>query len=182
MPAPSWWTWWDIPYEPYVAPYELMNAVIPYLAPYEQALAGRQIAYAALTTPGLLPESLGAIDLSGYERARGEPGLVPTWLQGLTVEPRLPGRETPEEVWVRGLFADAQDLARRNTRENQRLFGTRLSDALANAPSTEARALGELLFSPTFKRPEYGSVPLPARYIQPYRVKGGLVSNPWFVT
>lgn len=175
MAAPSWWLPFQYyGYEPAGMQYELLNWLIPYMAPFEQAQVGRYLSAVEQSTPGTLPVPLP----SGYGTARGTPGLTSQWLAGLAGL-SMPGRSTPAENWLAGLagLAPTQGM----TRQQQREWRQTYEDTLQTAPDPFAASAAEHVFNPTLLRPEYGQAAPLGRYLMPYRTKGGLVANPWFV-
>lgn len=172
---PSWWTPFQYSgYEPSGVGYELLNWLIPYMAPMEQAAMGRYLWGLEQSTPGTLPQPLP----SGYGTAQGQATTTAAWLRGLTGL-STPGRGTPAENWFTSLagIKPTQNM----TRQQQREWRQNYQDMLQTAPDEFAASAAEHVFNPTLWAPEPGQAAPLGRYLTSYRTKGGLVSNPWFI-
>jgi len=173
--APSWWAPFQYQgYEPAGMPYELLNWLIPYMAAPEQAEVARYLWNVEQSTPGTLPSGVP----SAYGTAQGSAASTNQWLAGLT-NLTTPGRGTPGENWFTSLagLRPTQGM----TRQQQREWSQNYQSALQTAPDEFARSAAEYVFNPTLLAPEYGQAAAMGRYLTPYRTKGGLVGNPWFV-
>jgi len=82
--------------------------------------------------------------------------------------------------WFKGLAGLASQLSPNSTRAQQRDARTAFDEYLGQAPSDAMQQMGSYLFDPYLTRPNYGQAALFGNYSQPYSVKGGLVSNPWY--
>jgi len=180
--APAWWNPWTYPAFPAqpetTIPLELLNWFIPFMAPSEQAAIGRFLYQTAASAPESFPQITPA-----YNAPAAPAASTAQWLSsisGVTGAP-MPGRNTQEEAWLKGLFSAAQNLGPGMGRLEQRKWRADLTSLLETAPNQLARSLGEHLFNPTLTAPEPGQAAPLGNYILPFRTKGGLVSNPWYI-
>lgn len=183
MALSDWWQPWAYGgysvEEPILNFLEILNSYLPYMNPYEQSQAAQYL-YGIGGQGNVLPVSAQA-----YNIPVGPASSTSEWLQRLAGGgPSLSSyfADTPEGNWLQGLQSQAAQLLKPGmTREEQRRWNLTLTEQLARAPSEEFQQLGTSLYSPTLASPMYGqSAPL-GRYVMPYRTKGGLVANPWFV-
>lgn len=177
----NWWNPWTYgTYVPEIVPLELLNWALPYMAPGQATDVGRYL-YSQRTAQPELEQWIG----QSYLRPAGPTDTTMQWLQKISGAPgaQMPDymRVSPEGDWFEGLLSAASGLRPTMTRQQQAQWGADLGRRLAQAPSEAMRGVGEAMFLPTLTRPEYGSVPMPAQYTMPYRTKGGLMPNPWFV-
>lgn len=137
--------------------------------------------YSQRTADPWLEEQIG----SSYLRPSTGPDTTSQWLQQIAGLPSrsIPSymRKSPEGDWFEGLLNAASNLGINMPRTQQVQWRSDLNRILAQAPSENMRGVGEALFLPRLTAPQYGSVPMPGEYLLPYRTKGGLMGNPWFV-
>jgi len=180
VPAPQWWTQFAFPaYEPETAPFELLNWYIPFMAPYEQAAMGRYLYQAGAANPDVLTGMV----TPGYNASMGSAAATRDWLASVSGARTAtgPARGTPAEAWLGNLFQAASALQPGMGRAEQRTWRATLDTLLGAAPDEQTAFLGQSLYNPLLRAPEYGQAAPLGQYVMPYRTKGGLVANPWFV-
>jgi hypothetical protein len=177
----SWWTpiwsgFYNI-WSPLQNAAEILNALLPYMAPYEQQRGAQ--ALAELSVEGTLP---GA---EAYWAVQGSPVSTERWqAQASALRSfRLPEwfDQSPEAAWMRSLTEAVGQAGPRTTRASQVQYASRIQDVLRRAPNEYMAAIGQALAWPTLTAPSYGQAAPMGTYLHGFRVKGGLVSNPWFV-
>ncbi len=177
----AWWNPWEYGvWDEGIAPLDIANAILPYLMSNEAGSVGRWLYGQRHLDPWIEQQVT-----SGYNQPAQPAGLTADWLSRLSgfSTAALPSyyEGSPEANWLSGLTAAASNLQPGMTRLQQRQWTDDLSRMMQQAPNEQMKGLGASLFSPTLLRPEHGQAAPLGQYVMPYRTKGGLVSNPWFV-
>lgn len=180
MPFSSWSPWSYDFYDPSSVAYELANWFLPYMTPYHQGQTARWLQ----GNIGELPVSVQS-QVAAYPQVSAPPSTTAQWLAGLS---NLAGAPTPaypgsaEQNWLAGLVSSVlPNLGPGATRAQQRHAALDISQALEQAPSSALAQLGQSLLQPVLQAPAFGQAAPLGSYMMPYRTKGGLVANPWFV-
>jgi hypothetical protein len=176
----DWWNPWQYGvWDQGVAPLDIANAILPYLAGNEASALGRWL-YGQRHVDPWLEQQIG----EGYNRPSTQAGSTSNWLSklqgfGTNVLPSY-YEGSPEANWLSSLTGAASNLGPNMTRMQQREWRSDLSRHMQEAPNDQMQALGNSLFNPTLTTPEFGQAAPLGNYLVNYRTKGGLVSNPWF--
>ncbi len=181
MALPSWWTPWQYGtgWDEKAAPIELMNWLIPYMAPKNQAGAANYLYGQRAAAPELYNQ------FGGYGSVTGNATPTDQWLKNISGfnQSSLPSYydvSSPEYNWLMGGQNLSKQLNPNMSRQNQMGYSQGLNDWMNQAPSKEMQGVGTYLMNPTLTRPEYGSAAALGNYQQPFKLRGGLVSNPWY--
>jgi hypothetical protein len=121
---------------------------------------------------------------SDYNRSGGGYGNQLNWLSNIGKMPGIPDylRGSPEGNWFEQLSGAAGGVRPGMTREAQKRWADQYGNIMAQAPNEQMAALGGNLFNPSFREAMPGYAAAMGSYARAPRVKGGLVSNPWYTT
>lgn len=198
---PRWYDWWrplGVGHTESEAAY--LNLLLPFMNPFEQAGAARRIAGIdspdirgrikenyALPSGGPASEQSWFGRLAGLENAlanprgwiRREPGMAPGF-EGQWAEELASLEGDPNLSWLHSLGQVAAQVGTARTRQQQRDARAAIEQWLTSAPETMS-GIGESLLNPYLNAPRYGAAATFGTYANPYRIRGGLVANPWYV-
>ncbi len=180
MATPSWYSPWQAGlYNQTLAPLDLLNALIPFMAPAEQASAGQY-----LFSQSAVDDTI-AKWVQGYNQPSAAPSSTTDWLKGMgqvsgAALPSYYDTSSPEYNWLTSLTKASQGLGASPNRQQQQQWKSTYDTMMGQAPSDMMKGVGAYLFNPTLARPEFGSAAPLGQYSSRYHTKAGLVSNPWY--
>jgi len=180
----------------------ILNLLLPFLNPMEQQSAANTIA----TTQS--PEIQAAVG-SGYNRPNAGATSTDQWLAGLGGLSTMMGYPVAESYDSGGVLRPAESTEGQWQAERASLAGdpnaaflqslgqlaNQIGGAKTRAQQQAAKGaydqwmgntsdfmqgVGSQLLNPLLTSPRYGSAATFGTYTNPYSVKGGLVSNPWY--
>jgi hypothetical protein len=178
MATPSWWNPYSIgQYNEVGSPIELMNLLLPLMAPYQQGQMGQY----------LYSQRAGDTDWSnlfaGYNQNQPV-GTAQDWLKnaGAGVPGGIPSylQNSPDVNWLQGLMSAGAGLTPTMTHGQQRQFKNSYEDIMAQAPNNQMASLGAALYNPTLQNAQFGSAAGIGTYLNKPLIKGGLVANPYY--
>jgi hypothetical protein len=177
---PSWYDPWQVGfYNETLAPLDLLNALIPFMAPAQQAQAGQYLFGQGATDSSI------ANWTKNYNVGGAAPSSTADWLKGMggvsgTALPSYYDTSSPEYNWLTSLTKASQGLGANPNRQQQQQWKSAYDTMMGQAPSDMMKGVGALAFNPTLTRPEFGSVAPLGQYTQRYHQKAGMTSNPWY--
>ncbi len=164
-------------YIPGIIPLDVLSWMMPYLQGPEQGAAQR---YLYSNRSALPPGETGYDEYATPNFSRA--GTTDQWLASLSKlgQAQMPYHiaGSPEGDWLQGLVNRAQGLKGANS-EQQMRWRQDYESMLSQAPTEDMKNVASMMFNPTLRQPEFGSVAPMGTYMAPYRTAGGKVTNPW---
>jgi hypothetical protein len=182
MAAPGWWQDWTAgTYNDVLYPLEVINLLIPYMQPAEQRTASRYL-YNQRAADDTLSNWLSGYNVTSVAAPVSQRSYLQDINRAATASLPEYDLNNPAANWLTSVLGLGRNLRPGMSRAAQRDWRSAYDTLLAEAPSESLRQAVSYVYNPTLSRPEYGSATLFGQYAQPYRVKGGLVGNPYYAT